>query len=110
MYDNPYVVRQSATTNTNNAVIVAAPTLLPGQIVELKHLALFNSSGESVAVRLGIVVNAVFTPITAKVGTLADADCTSLVCDFIVREGEAVAAEVTGSANKRLVTLIASGD
>lgn len=110
MYDNPYVVRITGTTNAGTAVTLAAEKMLPGQMAEVKHVALANNSGEAVAVQLGIVLNGTFTPIAAKVASVADADATSLVTDFIVREGEALAAQVTGAANKSKVTLLASGD
>lgn len=110
MYDNPYVVRQDGTTNAGTAVLVSAQAMLPGQLAEVKHVALANNSGESVAVTFGIVVQGTFIPIAAKTATVADADATSLVTDFIVREGEALTAKVLGSAAKSKVTLIASGD
>ena len=49
-------------------------------------------------------------PITAKAATVADGDATWLFTAFYVREGEAIAAQVTGAALKSKVMLVVSGE
>jgi hypothetical protein len=105
----PLRQRITGSTNTSSAVDVALRQVKPGEVWRVTHLALFNESGESVTLKLGLLQGSTFQQIWAK-QTVADADAFGVAVEILLLEGDKLDAQVTGTAKIGKVTFIVSGE
>ena len=97
-----------ATTNAGTLITVETLAVLPERVVRITHCGLLNASGETVTAQLGVQDGESFLPIQPK-QTVANNDATAIVDEFLIYEGQRLAAQVTGTADHGPVTLYASG-
>ena len=105
---HPQKLRLGGSTNPFPAVYLPPPQVKPGEVWRVTHLALFNESGESVTLQLGLLDGATFQQIWAK-QTVADSDAFGVEVDLLMLEGDKLDARVTGSAKTGKITLVVSG-
>ena len=104
----PLRQRITGSTNAATAVDITLPQVRSGEVWRVTHLALFNESGESVTLQLGLLDGATFQQIWAK-QTVADSDAFGVEVDLLMLEGDKLDARVTGSAKTGKITLVVSG-
>lgn len=109
MLKEPYVIRQQGTSNASTAADVTAPSIPAETVVEVYNVSLQNASGESVTVEFGITDIVGFRRLCAK-ATVASADSVLVAVDWFLVEGDKLTARVTGTSNKSVVTMYASGE
>lgn len=104
----PLIIRREASTNAATAVNVTAPIVKPGETWLVRGVALDNESGEQITVAFGIISMGQFIRVGA-LATVASGDAFSATAYLLLREGEELAAQVTGAALSGPVILAASG-
>lgn len=108
MIERPLRIRQTAITNAGTAVNVSTPKLLPCQLMYVEFVSLVNSSGETVKVAFGLTDMSGFTQLAAIISP-ANGDAAGLAVNWNLAEGDQLTAQVTGTADKGQVELIAHG-
>lgn len=103
-----YRQRLDGVTNAATTITLAHTQVLAGDVVRLSHAVVLNSSGESVTAQIGVLEGADFFPLQPK-QTVADGDGTAITEEFFIFESQQLAAKITGTVNKKRVTLYASG-
>lgn len=104
----PLIIRETGQTNGATPSNIVAVPIPPGQTWLVRGVALDNESGEQITVAFGILSMGQFTRVGA-LATVANGDATSGTAWLLLREGEKIAAQVTGAALSGPVTFVASG-
>ncbi|MGH9487135.1 MAG: hypothetical protein ACRD04_06035 [Terriglobales bacterium] len=106
----PWFLRKTGLTDAGTAITITAEQVKPGQWLEVTFLSLDNESGESVTVAFGAQAIGGFTKfITDTAANLSSAAGAWKAGPIFLREGETLAAQVTGTSDKGAVTFVASG-
>lgn len=105
----PFLERITGITNAGTAVYVSLPQIRAGTVLLVEDVSAFNESGETVTMILGVIVMGTF--IGLGLGTsLVNGNPTNFIYTRLwVREGETLAIQTTGTADKGKVTMSVSG-
>ena len=104
----PLIIRRTGSTKTTTPTNIESIQVPAGQLWLIRGVALDNESGEQITVAFGIENGSDFTRISA-LATVANGDAFSGTAYMLLREGEKLAAQVTGTADSGLVKMSASG-
>ncbi len=105
---SPLIIRETGSTNAATPANIVTTTIPPGQTWLVRGVALDNESGEQITVAFGVISMGQFTRMGA-LATVANDDATSGTAYLLLREGEKLAAQVTGAADSGPVLFSASG-